>query len=155
LALFLLSQKNFNEAEHSKNVFCKCLWPRLKFLKRKSKNSGSRSWYQMKDLARRNTLVKYESPTTYQSKVMNKVNFLEKVKLQGQRSEGQGHGIKWKVLPEGIHMWNMKALPSTNQNLWPRLEFGKWSNSKVKHQKEYACEIWKPYHLPIKSYNQG
>jgi hypothetical protein len=44
--------------------------------------------------------VKYESPTTYQSKVMTKVKVLEKkVKLEGQRSEGQGHGIECKVLP--------------------------------------------------------
>jgi hypothetical protein len=49
----------------------------------------------MKRLARRNTHVKYESPTTYQSKVLTKVKVFEKkVKLQGQRSEGQGHGIK-------------------------------------------------------------
>jgi hypothetical protein len=40
----------------------------------------------MKGLSRRNTHVKYESPTTYQSKVMTKVKVLEKkVKLQGQR----------------------------------------------------------------------
>jgi hypothetical protein len=46
-------------------------------------------------LAIRITHVKYESPTTYQSKVMTKVKVLEKkVKLQGQRSEGQGHSIK-------------------------------------------------------------
>jgi hypothetical protein len=45
----------------------------------------------MKGLARRDTHVKYESPTTYQSKV--KV-FKKKVKLQGQISEGQGHDIK-------------------------------------------------------------
>jgi hypothetical protein len=33
--------------------------------------------------------------TTYQSKVMAKVKVFEKyVKLQGQKSEGQGHGIK-------------------------------------------------------------
>jgi hypothetical protein len=39
--------------------------------------------------------VKYESPTTYQSKVMTKVKVFEKkVKLQGQRSDGQGYGIK-------------------------------------------------------------
>jgi hypothetical protein len=39
--------------------------------------------------------VKYESPSTYQSKIIAKVkDFEEKVKLQGQRSEGQGHGIK-------------------------------------------------------------
>jgi hypothetical protein len=40
----------------------------------------------MKSLARRNTHVKYESPSTYQSKVMTKVKVFEKVKLQGQRS---------------------------------------------------------------------
>jgi hypothetical protein len=41
----------------------------------KSKIRGSRSWYQMKGLARRNTHVKYKSPTTYQSKVITKVKF--------------------------------------------------------------------------------
>jgi hypothetical protein len=49
---------------------------------------------------------------------MTKVQVFEKkVKLQGQRSDGQGHNIKWKVFPEGIHMWNMKTLASTNQKL--------------------------------------
>jgi hypothetical protein len=49
----------------------------------------------MKGFANRNTHVKYESPTTCHSKVMTKLNVLEKkVKLQGKRSEGQGHGIK-------------------------------------------------------------
>jgi hypothetical protein len=49
----------------------------------------------MKDLARRNTHVKYENPTTYQSKVMTKVKvFKKKVKLQGQISEGVGHDMK-------------------------------------------------------------
>jgi hypothetical protein len=49
----------------------------------------------MKGLARRNTHMKYESPATYQSKVIIKVKVFEKkVKLQGQRLEGQGHGIK-------------------------------------------------------------
>jgi hypothetical protein len=49
----------------------------------------------MKDLARRNALVKYESPINYQSKVMTKAKvFVKKVKLQGQRSDSQGHGIK-------------------------------------------------------------
>jgi hypothetical protein len=32
------------------------------------------------------------------------IKVLEKVKLQGQRSDGQGHGIKWKVLHEGIQL---------------------------------------------------
>jgi hypothetical protein len=40
----------------------------------------------MKDIARRSAHVKYESPNTYQSKVMTKVKVLEKkVKLQSQR----------------------------------------------------------------------
>jgi hypothetical protein len=42
-----------------------------------SKIRGSRSGYQMKGLARRNTHMKYESPTTYQSKVMTKVKVFE------------------------------------------------------------------------------
>jgi hypothetical protein len=41
------------------------------------KVKGSRSWYQMKGLVKRNTHVKYERPTTYQSKVMNKVKVLK------------------------------------------------------------------------------
>jgi hypothetical protein len=61
------------------------LGPKLTFSERRSKISGSRSWYQIKGLARRNTHVKYESPSTYQSKVMTKVKVFEKVKLQGQR----------------------------------------------------------------------
>jgi hypothetical protein len=49
----------------------------------------------MKGLTRRNTHVKYESPTTYQSKVLTKVKVLKKnVKVQGPISEGQDHGIK-------------------------------------------------------------
>jgi hypothetical protein len=40
-------------------------------------------------------ICEYESPSTYQSKVMTKVKvFKKKVKLQGQRLDGQGHGIK-------------------------------------------------------------
>jgi hypothetical protein len=63
-----------------------CLWPRLKLSKRRSKISGSRSWYEMKDLAKGNRHVKYESPTTYQAIVMTKIKVFEKkAKLQGQR----------------------------------------------------------------------
>jgi hypothetical protein len=59
----------------------------------------------MKGLTRRNTHVRYESPTTYQSKFMTKVKAFEnKVSLQGQRFKGQGHGIKSKILPQGIYM---------------------------------------------------
>jgi hypothetical protein len=49
----------------------------------------------MKSPATRNPHVKYESPGTYQSEVTAKVKVFElKVKLQGQRSEGQSHGTK-------------------------------------------------------------
>jgi hypothetical protein len=70
---------------------------KVKFLERRSNIRESRSWYEMKGLARRNTHVKYESSTTHQSKVMTKVKVFEKkVKLQGQRSEDLGHGIYGK-----------------------------------------------------------
>jgi hypothetical protein len=48
----------------------------------------------MKAFAIRNTHVKYESPSTYQSKLMSKVKVLEKVKLQGQRYEMKGVAIR-------------------------------------------------------------
>jgi hypothetical protein len=55
---------------------------RVKVFERKkgsnSKIRGSGSWYQMKGLARRNTNVKFEGSTTYQPKVMTKVNFFSK-----------------------------------------------------------------------------
>jgi hypothetical protein len=57
----------------------------------------------MKGLARRNTHVKYESTSTYQSNFMTKVKVLEKnAKLHHQKSES-GHDIKRKFLTEGIH----------------------------------------------------
>jgi hypothetical protein len=52
----------------------------------RSKVRRSRSQYQIKGLARSNIHVKYESPTTYQSKAVTKVKVLEKkAKLKGQR----------------------------------------------------------------------
>jgi hypothetical protein len=48
----------------------------------------------MKSFARTNTHGKYENPSIYQLKVMTKVKVLKTVKLQGQRSQGQGHNIK-------------------------------------------------------------
>jgi hypothetical protein len=46
---------------------------KVKSFQKRSKDRGSRSWCQMKGLARRNTHMKYESPTTYLSKVITKV----------------------------------------------------------------------------------
>jgi hypothetical protein len=51
-------------------------WPRLKFSKEGQVPSSeirmSRSWYEMKGLARRNAHVKYESSSTCQSNVLTK-----------------------------------------------------------------------------------
>jgi acyl-CoA thioesterase FadM len=103
----------------------------------------------MKGLARRNTHVKYESPTTYQSNVMTKVKILEKkAKLQGQRSEGQMKGLprrnthvkyerptayqskvmtKVKVLEKKAKLQGQKVkVMVSNERSW---------------QKEYTCEI--------------
>ena len=42
------------------------------------------------------------------------------------KGHGEGHKVKHvgtdgKGLSQGIHIWNMKALPLTVQKLWPRL----------------------------------
>jgi uncharacterized protein YcfL len=51
-----------------------------------SKVRGSRSWYEIKGLAVRNTHAKYDSHSTYQYKGMSKVKVFEKkVNPQGQR----------------------------------------------------------------------
>jgi DNA-binding transcriptional regulator of glucitol operon len=55
----------------------------------------------MKGLAKKNTHVKYESPSTKQSNVMTKIKVFKKVKLQGQRVKVM---VSKKVMPEGIHM---------------------------------------------------
>jgi hypothetical protein len=65
------------------------------FLKR-SNSSGSR--YPKKGLAKRNTHVKYESHSTYQSKVMTMLKVFKKVKLprsnfRGSRSWHQMKGL--------------------------------------------------------------
>jgi hypothetical protein len=52
---FFLSHKKIRWSRAFTECVLHVLWPRLKFLKRKSKIRGSKSWYQMKGLARRNT----------------------------------------------------------------------------------------------------
>jgi hypothetical protein len=85
-----------NERSHRKKYTCNMkalpptnqrLQPRLKFLKSRSNSKvrGPRSWYQMKGLTIGSTRVKYESPSTYLSKVINKVKL---------KRQSQGHGIK-------------------------------------------------------------
>jgi hypothetical protein len=54
----------------------------------------------VKGLARKNTRVKYESPTTYKSKIMTIVKvLLKKVKCQGQTSEDLGGFSDIRTLP--------------------------------------------------------
>ena len=59
--------------------------------------------------------------------------FQKKVKLQGQGHKVKNYGTIWKVLIQGIHMCNMKALSLLVRKLWPRLKLYKSkSNFKVK-----------------------
>ena len=67
--------------------------------------------------------MKYQSSSTYCSKVISKVKVFQKwFKLQGQ-----GHmvdnGTHRKVLSQGIIMWNIKALALTVQKFLARLKF--------------------------------
>ena len=94
--------------------------------------------------------MQYQSPITSDKKVMAKVKVFQK----------KGHKVKnystiRKVLSQGIHMCNMKALSLMAKKLWPRLKFFKSrSNFKVKVtkskitvpserscHKEYTCAI--------------
>ena len=70
--------------------------------------------------------MQYESPISSGTRVMANVKvFQKKVKLQGRYQE--------KVLSQGTHMCNMKALSLLVRKLWLRLKFFKSrSNFKVK-----------------------
>ena len=66
---------------------------------------------------------------------MVKVKFFQKkVKSQGQGHEVKKFGSNRKVLPQEIHLLNMKALSLLVQKLWPRLSFffKSWPKVKVK-----------------------
>ena len=58
--------------------------------------------------------------------------------------------MMWKVLSQGIHMWNMKVLSLVVHKLWPRLKFLKSrSNFKVKNY----CMMWKVLSQGIHMWN--
>ena len=86
-------------------------------------------WYQRQSLAQRNMQLKYESSFTNHSKVMANVKvFLKKFDLdiwpwQKTLTDDLDLGTKERVLPQEIHMWNMKALSLTTQKLRPMLNF--------------------------------
>ena len=84
------------------------LWSMLSFFKGQG-HEVKKFWFQQKGLATTNTHVKYESPISFGSKVMAKVKFFQKyVKSQGQ--EVKTFDINRKVLSQGIHLCNIKAL---------------------------------------------
>ena len=142
------------------------LLPRLKFFKSRSnfkvKVTRSKIMVPCERYCHKVCIcVQYESPIS-SDKVMAKVKVFQKlVKLQGQGHEVKYYGTMWKVLSQGIHMCNMKALSLLVRKVCPRLKFFKSrSNFKVKVTrskimvpcerscyKEYTCAIWKPYHF--------
>ena len=75
---------------------------------------------------------------TFDSKVMVKVMFFQKL-VKSQGHEVKQIGSNRKVLPQEIHMSNMKALSLLVQNKWPRLSFfskeGQKSRSRSRNQK--------------------
>jgi hypothetical protein len=105
----------------------------------------------MKGLARRYTHVKYESPTTYQSKVMTKVKDLEKVKLRGQRVSKSCYQMKG-LTKRNTHVKydspiTYKSNVITKVNVLEKkvkLQ-GQWVKVMVSNErsckKEYTCEI--------------
>ena len=77
-----------------------------------------------KGLITRDTHVKYQSSSTYCSKVICKVEVFKKwVKPQGQGHMVKNNGTHGKVLSQGILMGNIKALAFTVQKLLARLKF--------------------------------
>jgi hypothetical protein len=172
LALFLLSHiKNFNEAKQStwsKNVFCMCLWTRLKFSKRRSKIRGSSSWYQMKGLEQSEYTVSLcdmkALPSTYQK-------LWPTLKFGKRRLNSNAEDQRVKVMVSNDRTCQSNARRKTHVKYESPTTYmyqSKVINSQVKDQrvmaiisnerscqKEYKSEIWNLYHLPIKSYDQG
>ena len=69
--------------------------------------------------------------------------FEKKVKLQGQGHEDKNYGTMWKILSQGIHICNMKALSLLVRKLLSRLKFLKSrSNFKVKVTKTNNGTMW-------------
>ena len=145
------------------------VWLRLKFWKTKSnfkvKVRRIIITVQCKRSSHKEYNVQYESPITSGKKVMTKVNL--KVTIKGPGDKVNNHSTMWKVLWQGIHMCNIKALSLLVRKSWPRC-FKSRSNFKVKVtrskmtvpcemfcHKKYSCAMWKPHHFWYKSYAQG
>ena len=68
--------------------------------------------------------MQYESPIFSGKKVMTKIKvFHKEVNLQGQGHKVKNYGTTRKVLSQGMHMCNTKALSLLVRKVWPRLKF--------------------------------
>ena len=99
---------------------------------KKSKIDRCRGWFLL-PLPTRVVRRPRSSPRGNQIKIAT----FSEIVIQSSRSRslGKNYDMVWKVLSQGIHMWNMKALSLTVDTLWPRarLKFLKSrSNFKVK-----------------------
>ena len=154
-----------SQGKHKYNVkalplLVRKLWPRLKFFKNWSnfKVKVTRSWYPWKGLVTRSTHVKYESSTYSSSCVIGQVKVFVHVQ-RGHRRRGHNNSspdippgkLKMKVLPQGRHICNMKALSLVVWKLRPSLKFIKsrslratsmWTLGLWHKHKEYVCETW-------------
>ena len=148
-------------------MFCMCLRP-SKIFKRRSNISGSRSWYQMKGLARRNTHMKYETPCTYQSNGMTKVKVFESrsnSKFKGQRvkimvSKERPHNTKTHVKYETPCTYQSKGMTKVKV-----LKVSQTPSSKVRGSRSWyqmkgltirnTHVKYEPLASAIKSYDQG
>ena len=98
--------------------------------------------------------MKYESPTSFGSKVLTKVKFFQKkVKSQGQGQEVKNFGIDRKVLSQGIRLCNIKALSPLVKKLWSRLSL-LWTDRRTDGQTDrvipsdsFCLRIWVFYSL--------
>ena len=78
--------------------------------------------------------MQFENPSSSDLKVMTKVKVFEKyVKLQSQGHQVKNYDMMRKILSQGMHICNIKALAVLIWKLLPRLKFLKnRSNFKVK-----------------------
>ena len=105
------------------------LWSRLKFLKCRSKvmvkvkNFGT----DKKILSQGICMWNMKALSLTVQKLWSRFKIVSVFKTY-VKSHSQGHTVKkcgtdGKVMSQGIHMWNMKAVIVTVQKLWPRLKF--------------------------------
>jgi hypothetical protein len=96
---FLLSPQKFQWSRAFKEFVLQVFMNKVKVFEKKVKSQKVKVMVSNKRSCQNEYTCDIWKPCTYQSKVMTKVKVLEKVNLQSQRSEDQGHGIKWKALP--------------------------------------------------------